>query len=156
MQLEFLSESESQTAELAQGVARLLKPGDAVFLKGQLGTGKTFTVRAAARQLGVREPVTSPSYTMAQSYAGSLTVHHLDLYRLSGFSVDDMADFEPFFEPDAITFIEWPEQAEPFLEDPALVITLEHVDENSRRIILRTGRGDLARQLEGLIADTRA
>ena len=57
---------------------------------------------------------------MAQTYAGDITIHHLDLYRLSGFTAEDSADFEPFFESDAITFVEWPEQAEPFLVNRSL------------------------------------
>lgn len=147
--------SEAKTAALAAGLADLLEPGDAVFLSGQLGAGKTFFIRAAARALGVEEPVTSPSFTMAQSYSGRVPVHHLDLYRLAHFTADDAIDFEPFFEPEAITFIEWPEQAEPFLDQPAVVIELEHVDETSRRISFIRVRDDLRKAVEDLIASAR-
>lgn len=137
---------------LGAGLARLLKPGDVVFLKGQLGTGKTFFIRAAARELGVSDPVTSPSFAMGQTYEGKITVHHLDLYRLASFGGEDFADFEPFFEPEAITFIEWPEQAEPLLARPAAQVAFEHVDENSRRIVLESTDPEMNRELEALIA----
>lgn len=137
---------------MAAGLARLLGPGDVIFLKGQLGAGKTFFIRAAARELGVTEPVTSPSFTMGQTYEGQVTVHHLDLYRLTSFSGEDLADFEPFFESGAITFIEWPEEAEPFLASPAVQVTLEHVDENSRHIVLESGDPEVRSKLEELIA----
>ena len=146
--------SEEQTQKFAAAVARLLKPGDTVFLIGPLGAGKTFFIRAAARELGVTEPVTSPSFTMAQTYQGMVTVHHLDLYRLATFSADDFPDFDPFFEADAITFIEWPQQAQPFLQEPALVLELSHVDVCSRRIRIAGGRKELIRQLEEEIAGT--
>ena len=125
---------------MAAATARLLHPGDIVFLSGPLGAGKTCFIRAAARELGVTEPVTSPSFTMAQTYSGRLPVHHLDLYRLRRFDPEDAVDFEPFFAPDAITFIEWPERAAPFIETPALVIKLEHIDETSRRLVFEAGR----------------
>ncbi|MFA5802351.1 MAG: tRNA (adenosine(37)-N6)-threonylcarbamoyltransferase complex ATPase subunit type 1 TsaE [Thermoleophilia bacterium] len=153
MQVEFISLSEQQTAFIAAQISRLLEPGDTVFLKGQLGTGKTFFVRAAAREMGVVDPVTSPSFTMAQSYSGKVRIHHLDLYRLSSFGSGDMADFEPFFEGDAITFVEWPEQAETFLEEPVLVIELEHLDENSRRMRFICASNQLKEGLEKIFAE---
>lgn len=150
MPLEFVSRSEAQTEALAAGFAGLLKPGDIVFLTGQLGSGKTFFIRAAARELGIKEPVTSPSFTMANSYFGKVIVHHLDLYRLREFGPADAVDFEPFFEDDAITFVEWPEVAVPLLEAPAAVIHLDHVDEHSRRISFKVS-GNLCKGVERLI-----
>ena len=154
MRLEIVSRSEAQTAALARGVAKLLRPGDVVFLTGPLGAGKTFFVRHAAFALGVLGPVTSPSFTMAQTYEGEVRVHHLDLYRLSGFTAEDVVDFEPFFEGDAITFIEWPEQAESFLTGPALTIRLDHVDLDSRRISLESRNQEMNQGLEQLLAGT--
>lgn len=150
--LSALLASEEETETFARAVARLLAPGDTVFLSGPLGAGKTFFIRAAARALGVREPVTSPSFTMAQTYHGRVAVHHLDLYRLADFSAEDMPDFEPFFEPDAITFIEWPRRAEPFLEAPALMLELEHADLSSRRVRVAGGRADMIKRLEDTYA----
>jgi tRNA threonylcarbamoyladenosine biosynthesis protein TsaE len=154
MSVEFISRSENQTAFVAARISHLLEPGDTVFLKGQLGTGKTFFVRAAAREMGVVEPVTSPSFTMAQTYTGTVRIHHIDLYRLSRFQPEDIADFEPFFEGDAITFVEWPEQAEPFLERPALVIELNHIDENSRFMRFECLDKNKEAELEKIFADT--
>ena len=79
MQLRFKSDSELDTANLAAGFALLLQPGEVVLLRGELGAGKTFFVREAARALGVSGPVTSPSFTMAHTYRGNLVVHHLAL-----------------------------------------------------------------------------
>lgn len=152
MPLDVISPSGAETATLAAGMAKLLNPGDVVFLIGQLGTGKTFFIRSAAAALGVSEPVTSPSFTMAQTYSGKITVHHLDLYRLQNFSAEDALDFEPFFENDAVTFVEWPEQAQPFIEKPAVIIKLEHLDISSRRITFDCEKEDLKKALEDLIA----
>jgi len=154
-QLEFLSSSPEQTAKFAQSMSGLLKPGDVVFLIGQLGAGKTFFIRNAARGLGVAEPVTSPSFTMAQTYDGRVRIHHLDLYRLADFSGDDTADFETFFEADAITFIEWPEQAAAFIEEPDVTVYLEHHDINSRRITIECRHKEMFPEMERLIDAAR-
>ncbi len=155
MPLDVVSHSEAQSAALAAMLAEILKPGDVVFLIGQLGTGKTFFIRHAAIALGVREPVTSPSYTMAQTYAGNLRIHHLDLYRLPGFNAEDAIDFEPFFEEDAITFVEWPEEAEAFIEKPVVIIRLEHIDISSRRFSFEFIDRDQELRLEKMFADPR-
>ena len=152
MQVELISRSEEHTAALAAEIAHLLNPGDTVFLKGQLGTGKTFFVRAAARELGVGEPVTSPSFTMAQTYSGIVIIHHLDLYRLSYLQAEDIADLEPFFEGDAITFVEWPELAEPILGKPVLLIEFEHVDEHSRRLRSICSENRISGKMEKIFA----
>lgn len=152
MPLEFTSRSEAETRKLAAGVAGLLKPGDVVFLTGQLGAGKTFFIREAAEALGVTEPVTSPSFTMGQSYRGRIAVHHLDLYRLAEFDAENAIDFEPFFEPDAITFIEWPEVAAPFFAEPVLTISLKHLAPERRRIILDSPDNALMERLGELVA----
>lgn len=152
MSIEFISHSEQQTVALAEGFAHLLRPGHIVFLSGQLGTGKTFFVRAAAAALGVDEPVTSPSFTMAQSYKGEYLIHHLDLYRLTGIDEEDLADFEPFFEADAITFVEWPEVIEG-TQKPDINIELGHIDPHSRSISIATGDIKLDKGIKDLIAN---
>ena len=74
------AETEAAGAQLADR----LRPGDVVFITGDLGTGKTTFVRGAARALGVEGPVTSPTFTIGQVYGASdgREVAHVDLYRL--------------------------------------------------------------------------
>ncbi len=146
---------EKETQALAAGLADLLKPGDIVFVSGPLGAGKTVFIKAAARALGVRGPVTSPSYIIGQTYFGRSTIHHLDLYRLAGFGAVDAMELEPFFGEDSITFIEWPERGEDFLQEPALVVKIEHVDEHGRRISFFRVREDMKKGLEELVAGAR-
>ncbi len=150
MPVETISHSEAQTYAIAGAIARLLKPGDVVFLHGPLGAGKTLFIRAAASELGVTEPVTSPSFTMGQTYQGKVVVHHLDLYRLTGYDREDDADLEPYFDQSAITFIEWPEPIEESMT-PDVDIHMEHIDQKSRKITIDSV-GHTAAQMEELIA----
>ena len=66
-------------------------------------------MRGACAALGVRERVTSPTYTIGHRYHGERgEVSHLDLYRFEGVSAAEWGDLEPYFD-DAIAFVEWPE-----------------------------------------------
>ena len=72
-----------QTEAAGAELAATLAPGDVVLIEGELGAGKTTFVRGACRELGVTDPVTSPTFTIGQRYAGRVPVSHLDLYRLA-------------------------------------------------------------------------
>src|ERR1051325_8347468 len=96
-------------------LAAALGPGDVVLVSGELGAGKTTFVRGALHALGVSGPITSPTFVVGHAYDGAAApagrVSHLDLYRLAGMGDEDPGLLEPFFAPDAIAFVEWPEHA---------------------------------------------
>lgn len=124
---------ETATAALGARIARLLEPGDAVLLKGDLGAGKTTLARAILRALGVEGHVPSPTFTLVQTYQPrDLTVFHYDLYRiedrreLAELGLDDAMD-------DGAVLVEWPEQGFPArLSGDALTITLTQTGANAR------------------------
>jgi tRNA threonylcarbamoyladenosine biosynthesis protein TsaE len=94
-------------------LAAQLRPGDVVLVSGDLGAGKTTFVRGALGALGVRDPVTSPTFVVGVLYEGEAgPLAHIDLYRLAGLSGEDPGLLDPYFGPDTVTFVEWPERAE--------------------------------------------
>src|SRR6476661_8466542 len=100
--------SATETEAVAAGLAERLRAGDVVLVSGELGAGKTTFVRGAARALGVEGPVTSPTFTIGQVYAGkSFEVAHLDLYRLPTLGAEDPALLEDYLTPERIGFVEW-------------------------------------------------
>jgi len=128
-----------QTEELAAELAATLVPGDVVLVSGELGAGKTTFVRGACRALGVTDPVTSPTFTIGQRYAGRVPISHLDLYRLEpapsdaalpgGLPGEDPALLEDYLGPHTIAFVEWPEGGEGALGAHARIacrVRLEH------------------------------
>jgi tRNA threonylcarbamoyladenosine biosynthesis protein TsaE len=99
------------TAALGARIARLLRPGDLVALKGDLGAGKTTMARAILAALGVEEKVPSPTFTLVQTYeTPSLTVSHFDLYRLKHPSELAELGLEEALDHGA-ALVEWPERA---------------------------------------------
>src|SRR5450830_691323 len=102
--------SPAETRRFARVLARLLQPPALVTIEGDLGTGKTTLVREILRARGVRGAITSPSFTLAQSYRGreAEELHHLDLYRLGAGADADLFAWDDYLGPRAITFVEWP------------------------------------------------
>jgi tRNA threonylcarbamoyladenosine biosynthesis protein TsaE len=127
--------SSAEETEAAGGrLAQRLRPGDVVLVSGELGSGKTTFVRGAARALGVRGPVPSPTFTIGQVLAGSPDVAHLDLYRLGSLAGEDPALLDDYLTPDRVAFVEWPAVGEPVLERVVARVTLEHMGGDRRRI----------------------
>jgi tRNA threonylcarbamoyladenosine biosynthesis protein TsaE len=94
-------------------LAAQLRPGDVVLVSGDLGAGKTTFVRGALRALGVTGEVTSPTFVVGVLYDGVAgPLAHLDLFRLAGLAGEDPGLLDPYFGPDTVTFVEWPERAE--------------------------------------------
>jgi tRNA threonylcarbamoyladenosine biosynthesis protein TsaE len=136
--------SPEETEALAAGLAARLERGDVVTVSGELGTGKTTFVRGACIALGVREHVTSPTYTIGHRYDG---VSHLDLYRFEQVTDADWGALEPYFEG-SIVFVEWPERAGGRLPPPRVTVRLGHVDDTHRSIAVESDEPDL---LSGLL-----
>jgi tRNA threonylcarbamoyladenosine biosynthesis protein TsaE len=126
--------SPEETEALAAELARRLVAGDVVTVSGELGSGKTTFVRGACAALGVRERVTSPTYTIGHRYHGERgTVSHLDLYRFEGVSQAEWGDLEPYFD-DAIAFVEWPEAGVDVLPPARFAVRLSHAAQARRTV----------------------
>lgn len=114
------------TVQLARGIARALRGGDLIVLRGDLGTGKTFLVRALCRALGVpvSVPVTSPTFTLVHEHEGRLPITHADLYRLRDASELTELGLRERRGEGAVVLVEW---GEPYIDElggDALVIHL--------------------------------
>ncbi len=101
--------SREDTTELGRGLAGRLRAGDVVLLTGELGAGKTTLTQGLGEGLGVRGPITSPTFVIARvhpSLVGGPALVHADAYRLAGaFELDDL-DLEASLE-ESVTVVEW-------------------------------------------------
>ena len=111
-----------------------------VLVSGELGAGKTTLIRGACRELGVTEPVASPTFTIGRRYRGRVPVSHLDLYRLESLAGEDPGLLDDYLTPDAVAFVEWPAAAEPLLGERAIAwrrVELRHAGGDRRRCSVR-------------------
>jgi tRNA threonylcarbamoyladenosine biosynthesis protein TsaE len=129
------------TAALGAEIARRLRAGDVVLLRGDLGAGKTTLVRGAAAALGADARVTSPTFALAHRYDGDgVRIAHLDLYRLGGGALgeDDEDLLADELAGDVVAFVEWPGPVEALLADRvALEVDLAHAGDDRRDAALR-------------------
>ncbi|MES2130490.1 MAG: tRNA (adenosine(37)-N6)-threonylcarbamoyltransferase complex ATPase subunit type 1 TsaE [Pseudomonadota bacterium] len=120
---------ESGTAALGAALSRALAPGLSIYLRGDLGAGKTALTRAMLHAAGHVGHVKSPTYALSEPYVinvGGRPVHliHFDLYRMASPEEFLDAGFREDFNAANICVVEWPEKGEPVLPPPDLSITL--------------------------------
>jgi tRNA threonylcarbamoyladenosine biosynthesis protein TsaE len=142
---------EAATLALGRLLAPALDPPLVIFLRGDLGAGKTTLARGVLRALGHEGPVKSPTYTLVESYdLDRVTVHHLDLYRLGDPSELEAVGLRELLDPTALVFIEWPERGEGWLPKPDIEVTLAHLRAGRRaRLRAHTARGRAALEMIG-------
>ena len=127
--------SEPETSGVAKEFSKHLNTGDIVLLNGELGTGKTFFVKAVCGEFGITN-VTSPSFAIVNEYRGALSVNHLDFYRIK--KVSELIDIgiNDYLSDDALTFIEWAESYPEILPHKYFRINIEYINDVSRKIVI--------------------
>ena len=138
--------SAEETRRLGEKLARELRAGDVILLEGPLGAGKSELARGVARGLGVRETVTSPSFTILNVYdSGRVPLYHFDWYRLE--SAEELFEMgmEEYLGGDGIALVEWPGRCPEALPADFLMIEVLPGEGNERT--LRTVRHGSFRKL---------
>jgi tRNA threonylcarbamoyladenosine biosynthesis protein TsaE len=121
---------ESALVALAVRLASGVGAGGVIYLKGDLGAGKTTFARALLVELGVDDRIKSPTYSLIESYrAGTLDIHHLDLYRIADSGELEFLGLGDLWGSDRLLLIEWPERGGAALPAADLSIELEHAGE---------------------------
>ncbi|CCK82780.1 Putative uncharacterized protein [Lactobacillus equicursoris 66c] len=141
--------SAEQMQKLGQALAKSAKPHDLLLLKGDLGAGKTTMTQGFGRELGIRRPVKSPTFTLVREYReGKMPLFHMDFYRLEG---DDLAsiDLNDYLAEDGVVIIEWPQVISSNLPDEYLSLILKRVDDSwdsTKRVVILDPHGSRASQ----------
>jgi tRNA threonylcarbamoyladenosine biosynthesis protein TsaE len=135
---------EQGTAAFAARLSKILKPGLVIYLRGDLGAGKTTLVRGLLHALGYQGRVKSPTYTLLEQYeAGGLHLRHFDLYRFRDPAEWEAAGFDDEFDGHNICLVEWPEMAVALLPAADLEIFFEILPDGrniSLHAVTNTGR----------------
>ena len=124
--------SEYETRQLAKDFSAVIDPGDIIILNGDLGTGKTFFVKALAKNLGITN-VSSPTFAIVNEYYGIKKIYHFDFYRIEkSEELFDIGINDYLNDPEAITFIEWGNLFPEMLPAKRIEIFISMNDELSR------------------------
>ena len=141
MHLEILSKSSQVTTDLGKNFSKILQGGDIIIFSGELGGGKTTFISGLAGGLGIKENLSSPSFTIINEYdAGKLKLVHIDFYRLDGVDeFDNIGLDDHIYDDSAVLCIEWGEKIRQYIKKDYLNISFNYItaDEESinKRII---------------------
>jgi tRNA threonylcarbamoyladenosine biosynthesis protein TsaE len=144
----FMSNSARETIAIGGEIAQLLEAPTLLFLRGDLGAGKTTLVKGIVQALDAAEPdeVTSPTFTLVHEYDGhrrvkdklvDLKLHHIDLYRIEDERQLETLGFDEMAGEDAILLVEWGEKFPSVVKRSSGEISIEHAGGDSRNITLK-------------------
>ena len=138
---EYESHSREETFQFAKALAEQAVPGQVICLKGDLGVGKTVFAQGFGADLGITEPMASPTFTILREYhEGNLPLYHFDVYRVSDPDEMEETGFFDFVNGDGVTLIEWAELIEDVIPKDAMWVTIEKDTEKGfdyRKITVR-------------------
>lgn len=135
--------------KFAKILAENIKEEDVFSLVGDLGAGKTTLVQLIGKYLGIEDYITSPTFSLVNIYNGDFEVNHLDLYRLEDPDELLSIDFETYFYPQGVTFIEWAEKAGDYIPEDIIEIKINLKDEF--RIIEFASNTSREKELEEIV-----
>jgi len=141
------------TMSLGRNLAKLVKGGEIIGLRGELGTGKTAFVRGFCEGIGVSQTawVRSPTFTLINEYQGRLPVYHIDLYRIGRAEEVAALNLREYLYSDGVSLIEWIECLPPDEIDEYLEVSLAH-NSGSKRQMTFTAHG---KQYEEMVEQLR-
>ena len=141
---ELYSDSASFTMDLGEQIARILPDGSTICFAGDLGAGKTTFVRGLAKGLNILDVVQSPTFNIMKVYfKGSRPLIHIDAYRLADINPDIGLDEYIGYES-GITVIEWPEFIKELIPSNAMLITIQHMGDDKRKLTIDSKDIDLS------------
>ncbi len=141
MEYSFKTGSPEETFRLGRIIGKNLKGGTIVCLLGELGAGKTVLAKGLGQGLGVKEEITSPTFTLIQEYCleeNNLTFVHMDIYRLQYPEEAEVIGVTDYFRDDCICLIEWPEIIYALLPEDRIEIRIEGSGDLPRTIQIRS------------------
>lgn len=114
------------TKEFAKKMGQEVKAGDVLCLLGDLGVGKTVFTQGFAEGLEIKEPISSPTFTLVQEYEeGRLPFYHFDVYRIADVEEMEEIGFDDYIYGNGVCLIEWANLIEEILPQSLKVITIE-------------------------------
>jgi tRNA threonylcarbamoyladenosine biosynthesis protein TsaE len=147
---EIVTHSSEDTIARGREIGAGLKAPLLVLLSGELGAGKTTFTKGLVSGMDAapEDEVTSPTFTLVHRYSAASPsaavgrVYHVDLYRIGDVRDFDTLGLEDVFsEPQTVVIVEWPDRLRLRTDWPVLRISLEHVDDDTRKITLEDGPG---------------
>lgn len=143
---EIVTHSSEETIQFGRDLGAQLEPPVLVLLSGELGAGKTTLTKGIVSGAGAvsEDEVTSPTFTLVHKYGNGSRIYHVDLYRIGDSHDLETLGLEDVLSEPGVVLVEWPERLSLRTDWPVLRINLEHVAEDTRRIVICDDAGILS------------
>ena len=135
MEYKVTMKDEYDTIELAQNLESEKFPNMIICLNGELGSGKTLFTKGFAKALGIKDNITSPTFSIIKEYSGELPLYHMDVYRLDGNTSG--VNIEEYYTKGGVVIIEWADTIKDILPKERLDIKIKVLDENKRVLVIK-------------------
>ncbi len=137
MTYEYITRSAEETIELGRLIGERLRGGDIIAYKGSMGAGKTTMTRGLTLGLGLGDTAFSPTFALVNEYRGEgLTLYHFDMYRIGSALDLETTGFFDYLDDESVLAVEWSENIEEELPEERIIVTLERVDDDTRKITI--------------------
>lgn len=137
MTYEYITRSAEETIELGRLIGERLRGGDIIAYKGSMGAGKTTMTRGLTLGLGLGDTAFSPTFALVNEYRGEgLTLYHFDMYRIGSALDLETTGFFDYLDDESVLAVEWSENIEEDLPEERIIVTLERVDDDTRKITI--------------------
>ena len=137
MTYEYITRSAEETIELGRLIGERLRGGDIIAYKGSMGAGKTTMTRGLTLGLGLGDTAFSPTFALVNEYRGEgLTLYHFDMYRIGSALDLETTGFFDYLDDESVLAVEWSENIEDELPEERIIVTLERVDDDTRKITI--------------------
>ncbi len=136
-EVEIVTLSPEETFNEGKNFASRLNGGEVIALVGELGAGKTVFTKGLCKGLNVKNPVISPTFTIANEYDADFKIYHFDAYRLSGSEDAAAIGIEDYMMGDGVCIIEWADKVKEIIPEDAMWIYFRHDKDKETGRILR-------------------
>ena len=140
----FTLKNEAETVNFGAKIAATIEGGEIIFLKGDLGAGKTTFVRGFLNALGHAGNVKSPTYTLIEPYSiNGRNIYHFDLYRINDPEELEAMGIRDYCDGESICLYEWPEQGQGVLPEADIILSLSHASSGREvKIEAKSAKGE--------------
>lgn len=135
--MKLIVKNESETYKLGKYIGERLSRGAVLSLNGDLGAGKTHMTKGIAEGMGIKDYITSPSFTILNTYDGVIPLYHFDVYRIDDIREMYEIGFDEYLYGDGVCVIEWGNMVSELLPENHINVTIVKLEDDMRGIEIR-------------------
>jgi tRNA threonylcarbamoyladenosine biosynthesis protein TsaE len=132
--MKVMVKNEGETYKLGKFIGERLSRGAVLSLNGDLGAGKTHMTKGIAEGMGIKDYITSPSFTILNTYDGDIPLYHFDVYRIDDIREMYEIGFDEYIYGNGVCVIEWGSMVEELIPENSIKLSIVKLEDDVREI----------------------